>query len=463
MTAPRDYEVLVLGSGPAGQQAALQAARRGKRVALVERRHVVGGICLHVGTIPSKTLRESVLYLTGWRLRNIYGSSYAVKKQITMSDLVYRTNFVIDRELNVIQRNMARHGIDVIQGQARFAGPHEVIVSADGQEAALRSQAIVVATGTTAYRPPNIDFDDQTIIDSDQILQVRELPRRMTIIGAGVIGIEYASIFSTLDIEVTVVSRSSSFFGFVDREITDALAYHLRKRGVALRMNEVVSRIEREPDGSPTVVLESGKRIRSNLVMVASGRAGTAGELGLEAACVKPTDRGLVQVNEHFQTTAPHIYAVGDVIGFPSLASTSMEQGRRAACHILDLPDQSTMGVFPYGIYSIPEIAYIGRNEEELTAQSVPYETGVAHYREIAKGEILGDDNGMLKMLFHRETRKLLGVHAIGTDATEIIHIGQAVLSFGGTLDYFLDAVFNYPTFAECYKVAARDAAEKMG
>lgn len=423
---------------------------------------MVGGVCLHVGTIPSKTLRESVLYLSGWRLRNIYGSSYAVKNQITMSDLVVRTHFVIDRELNIIQRHMARDSVELVFGVARFTGPNEVMVSANGQETLLRADHIVIATGTTAYRPASIAFDDETVIDSDQVLQIKELPRRMTILGAGVIGIEYASIFSTLDIEVTVVSRSSSFFGFVDREITDALAYHLRKRGVALRMNEVVSRIEREADGSPCVLLESGKRIRSQLVMVASGRSGTAGQLGLETAGIRATERGLVKVDEHFRTEAEHIYAVGDVIGFPSLASTSMEQGRRAACHILGQRELPAMDVFPYGIYSIPEIAYIGRNEEELTAAGIPYETGVAHYREIAKGEMLGDDTGMLKMLFHRDTRKLLGVHAIGTDATETIHIGQAVMTLGGTLDYFLEAVFNYPTLAECYKVAARDAAEKL-
>jgi NAD(P) transhydrogenase len=440
----------------------LTTARKGKRVAIVERRQVVGGTCLHAGTIPSKTLRESVLYLTGWRLRNIYGSSYAVKDTITMADLVVRTNFVIDRELNVIRRNMTRAGVELFTGEARLTGPNSVSVHAGGKATALQADTIVIATGTTAYRPPNIEFDDTTVIDADQVLRIKELPRRMTIIGAGVIGIEYASIFSTLDIEVTVVSRSSAFFGFVDREITDALAYHLRKRGVALRMNEVVRGIEREGNGEPTVVLESGKRIRSQLVMVASGRAGTAEHLNLPSAGVQPTDRGLIRVDEHYRTEAPHIYAVGDVIGFPSLASTSMEQGRRAAHHILGTTDSKAMEVFPYGIYSIPEIAYIGSNEEELTAAAIPYETGVAHYREIAKGEMLGDDSGMLKLLLHRETRKLLGVHAIGTDATELIHIGQAVMAFGGTLDYFLGSVFNYPTLAECYKVAARDAADKM-
>jgi NAD(P) transhydrogenase len=462
VTETKAYDILVIGTGPAGQHAALHAAKRGRRVGIIERRRVLGGMCLHVGTIPSKTLRESVLYLTGWRLRNIYGSSYAVKQQITMPDLVVRTNFVIDRELNVIQRNMKRHGVDLHFGEARFTGPHTVVVVRETEEIMLHGDHVVVATGTTAYRPPNIAFDEVSVIDSDQVLDIKELPRRLTIIGAGVIGIEYASIFSTLDIEVTVVSRASSFFGFVDREITDALAYHLRKRGVVLRMNELVTGIEREADGSPTVLLQSGKRIRSQLVMVASGRAGTALQLGLESAGVTPTDRGLVTVNEHYQTEAPHLYAVGDVIGFPSLASTSMEQGRRAAAHILGMEDGPAMEAFPYGIYSIPEIAYIGKTEEELTAQGVPYETGVAHYREIAKGEMLGDDTGMLKLLVHRDTRLVLGVHAIGTDATEIIHIGQAVMALGGTIDYFLGSVFNYPTLAECYKVAARDAADKL-
>ena len=458
----RHYDLVVIGSGPAGQHAALHAAKRGKRVAIVERRQMVGGTCLHVGTIPSKTLRESVLYLTGWRLRNIYGHSYAVKSHITMSDLLYRTNFVIERELNVIQRSFGRYGIDVHAGSARFVDPHTVAVEGVEQQATLTADHFVVATGTTAYRPPNIPFNDRTVIDSDQIFEVKELPKRMTIIGAGVIGIEYASIFSTLDIDVTVVSRSSEFFGFVDREITDALTYHLRQRGVALRMNEVVSTIETDEQGSPTVVLESGKRVRSELVLVASGRSGTAQELALGTAGVTPTDRGLLKVNESYQTEVPHIYAAGDIIGFPSLASTSMEQGRKAVCHILQEPAEIRQDLFPYGIYSIPEIAYIGKNEEELTKEGVPYETGVARYREIAKGEIHGDDIGMLKMLVHAQTRKLLGVHVIGLDSTEIIHIGQAVMTFDGTLEYFIESVFNYPTLAECYKLAALDAQSKL-
>ncbi len=440
----------------------MHAAKRGWRVGIVEKRQVIGGSCLHVGTIPSKTLRESVLYLTGWRLRNIYGQGYAVKHQITMSDLLYRTNYVIDRELNCIQRAMDRHNVDLHFGVASFLDAHRIQVRSKSQESVLEAQHFVVATGTTAYRPPNISFNDRTIIDSDQILQIGELPKRLIIVGAGVIGIEYASIFSTLDIDVTVVSRSSNFFGFVDREITEALTYHLRGRGVALRMNEVVRSIDADVHNVPTVVLESGKQIRADLVMVASGRSGTARDLGLERAGVTPTDRGLINVNDQFQTEVPHIYAAGDIIGFPSLASTSMEQGRKAVYHMLGVPVSLQGNLFPYGIYSIPEIAYIGKNEEELTAESVAYETGVARYRDIAKGEIHGDDIGMLKLLVHRETRKLLGVHVIGLDATEIIHIGQAVMSLGGTLDYFIESVFNYPTLAECYKVAALDAQTKL-
>jgi NAD(P) transhydrogenase len=459
----KQYDLVVIGSGPAGQHGALLAARHGWKVAVVEQRQVVGGSCLHVGTIPSKTLREGALYLTGWRLRNIYGDGYAVKRRITMADLMFRTNYVIGRELNVLQHNFAREGIDLHFGQAQFRDEHTVVVVGTAQETTLQAQRFLVATGTTAYRPPNLPFNDKTIIDSDQVPSMTELPRRMVIIGAGVIGIEYASIFSTLDIDVTLVSRSSSFFGFVDREITDALTYHLRDRGVSLRMNEIVETIETEDDGTPTVVLESKKRIRTDLVMVASGRSGNAGGLQLQKAGVTPTDRGLLKVDDRYRTEAPHISAAGDVIGFPSLASTSMEQGRSAVAAMLGLPLASRQDLFPYGIYSIPEIAYIGRNEEELTAAGVPYETGVAHYREIAKGEMHGDDIGMLKMLFETGTRKLLGVHVIGLDATELIHIGQAVMSFGGTLDYFLESVFNYPTFAECYKVAALDAQAKMG
>jgi NAD(P) transhydrogenase len=458
----RSFRLVVIGSGPAGQQAALQAARRGWPVALVERRQVIGGVCLHVGTIPSKTLRAAVLHLTGWRLRAIYGHAYAVKRQITMEDLLFRTHHVIDRELNVMQRTMDRHGVEVLQGEARFLDAHHVEVQGPAQRAVLRGDHVLVATGTTAYRPPNIAFDGETVIDSDEVLGMKALPRRMVILGAGVIGIEYASMFSTLDIEVTVISRSTSFFGFVDREITDALTYHLRQRGVTLRMGETVRSVGHQRGSAPTVVLESGKQLRPDLVMVASGRAGTAGQLDLAHAGVTPTDRGLLTVDEHFRTAVPHVYAAGDVIGFPSLASTAMEQGRRAACHMLGLPESPRQDAFPYGIYSIPEVAYIGRTEEELTAAGVPYETGVARYRDVAKGEIYGDDIGMLKMLFHRESRALLGVHVIGMDATELIHIGQAVLLLGGGLDYFLDSVFNYPTLAECYKLAALDAQDKL-
>ncbi len=462
-----DYDMVVIGSGPAGQRAAIQSAKLDKRTALVERKGVLGGVCINSGTIPSKTLREAVDYLSGYRLRSVYGESYTLKQNITMEDLLFRTDYVIRHEIDVTRHQLQRNGVETISAEAAFVDPHTLrltMVDHTG-ERNITAANILIATGTEATRDPKIPFDGQNIFVSDDILTIKKLPRTLAVIGAGVIGCEYASIFSTLGVRVTLVDRARRLLPFVDSEIVESLDYHLRQNRMTLRFNETVSGIELAQNSTETRVkihLSSGKEIVAEKALYSIGRTGATGKLNLEAAGLKPDDRGRLKVNEHYQTEIPHIYAAGDVIGFPSLASTSLEQGRLAACHAFDVETKSTPALFPYGIYTIPEISYVGKNEEELTAANVPYEMGKASYREIARGQIIGDSIGMLKILFHRETRLLLGVHIIGESATELIHIGQAVISLGGTIDYFVNTVFNYPTLAECYKNAAFDGVNRL-
>jgi len=463
-----DYELLVIGSGPAGQRGAIQAAKLGKKTAIVERRTVVGGVCINTGTIPSKTLREAVLYLSGYRQRGIYGESYTVKQRITMEDLLFRTEHVVRHEIDVTRHQLLRNGVDLISAEAEFTGPHTVKMKfADGSgEREVTAQNILIATGTAATRGPDIPFDGQDVFVSDDILGLKTLPRTLAVVGAGVIGCEYASIFAALGIRVTVVDMRDRLLPFVDAEIAEALSYHLRENRVTLRLGEQVTGIEKEEHEQGTRVriqLASGKQIVGQKALYSIGRTGATHKLNLPAAGLQPDERGRLKVNSAYQTDAPHVYAAGDVIGFPSLASTSMEQGRMAACHAFGVPTSSAPALFPYGIYTIPEISYVGRNEEELTEQNVPYEVGKASYREIARGQIIGDSIGMLKLLFNRETHELLGVHIIGESASELVHIGQAVLAFGGKIDYFVQNVFNYPTLAECYKNAAFDGINRLG
>jgi NAD(P) transhydrogenase len=468
------YDMLVIGSGPAGQRAAIQAAKLNKRVAIVERKAVIGGVCINTGTIPSKTLREAVLYLSGYRLHSLYGASYSVKQNITMEDLLYRTDHVVRHEIDVTRHQLMRNQVEVFAAEASFIDPHVVRLTeaADGNGRSARTMRdvsaarIVLATGTEVTRDPNIPFDGKKICCSDDILSLERLPRTLTVVGAGVIGIEYASIFAALGVRVTVVDKRHRLLPFVDAEITDILAYHLRESRVTLRLGEEVSGMERITDGYGDRVrihLASGKQIVTDAALYSVGRTGATAALNLAAAGLPTDDRGRVSVNEHFQTAVPHIYAVGDVIGFPSLASTSMEQGRLAACHAFGVEATSVPALFPYGIYSIPEISMVGRTEEELTEEGVPYEVGKAHYREIARGQIIGDSSGLLKLIFHLDTHDLLGVHIIGDGASELVHIGQAVLAFGGRIEYFVNTVFNYPTLAECYKTAAFDGVNRLG
>jgi len=456
------YDMLVIGSGPAGQKAAIQAAKVGKKVGIIERKKVAGGICINTGTIPSKSLREAVLFLSGFRQRNLYGASYRVKKDITFEDLALRCDHVVKAEQEVIQNQLVRNHVDFITGTATFMDPHRLSIRQGSETNEHTADYIVVAVGTEPAHPPDLPFDGQSIIDSDGLLSLKELPKSLTIVGGGVIGCEYACIVATLGIPVVLVERRPRLLEFVDSEVIEALQYQMRSIGVTLRLNEEVVGIAKSPDHSVVLRLKSGKKISAPLLMYSVGRVGATTSLNLASVGIRPDERGRLKVNPDFQTSVPHIYAAGDVIGFPALASTSMQQGRHAACHAFGLVCETSTHLLPYGIYTIPEISMVGRNEDELTRDGIPYEIGVARYREIARGQLIGDTVGMLKLLFHSETRELLGVHVIGEGATELVHIGQAVIAHGGKLDYFLDAVFNYPTLAECYKVAALAALNKF-
>ncbi|GAA3102135.1 MULTISPECIES: Si-specific NAD(P)(+) transhydrogenase [Nonomuraea] len=457
-----DFDVVVLGSGPGGQKAAIAAAKLGKRVAVIEKRNMIGGVCINTGTIPSKTLREAVLYLTGLNQRELYGASYRVKDEITVTDLGMRTQHVIGREIQVIRAQLARNHVTVLQGTGRFLDPYTIGISGEDQdEKKVTADKIVIATGTSPARPASVEFDDKTVIDSDAILRLDRVPETLVVVGAGVIGIEYASMFAALGTKVTVIERRERMLEFCDLEIVEALKYHLRDLAVTFRFGENVAAVERRPRGALTL-LESGKIIPADCVMYSAGRQGKTAELCLEAAGLSADDRGRIKVDENFATEVPHIYAVGDVIGFPALAATSMEQGRLAAQHACGEPSGDLAELPPIGIYTIPEISFVGRSEDELTRDKVPFEVGISRYRELARGQIIGDSYGMLKLLVSSEDRRLLGVHVFGTGATELVHIGQTVMGCGGTVDYLVNAVFNYPTLAESYKVAALDAMNKM-
>jgi NAD(P) transhydrogenase len=456
------YDLIVIGSGPAGQKAAIAAAKQNWRVLLVERRReLLGGVSLHTGTIPSKTIREAILHLTGYRHRDVYDESYRRKREITMNDLRRKMLKVAQAEWQVIQDQFARNRITVVCGEAAFVDPHRIEVADRLEHHTFEASHILLAPGTRPARPKHIPFNGETVFDSDEILGLLNMPRSMVVIGGGVIGLEYAIMFATLGVQVTVVDGRSQLLEFCDHEIVDALLHHARSHGMSFRLGESVTDIHEPKPGLVAVELESGKRLLAETALFSVGRVGDTAALRLHLAGLEADDRGRLKCNEHFQTTVPHIYAVGDVVGFPALASTSMEQGRRAASHMMGRHFQPCPHM-PYGLFTIPEISMVGQSEEQLTAERVPYEVGVARFSEIARGHIAGDTTGMLKLLFHRESRTLLGVHVIGEAAAEIIHIGQAVMALGGTIDYFRDTVFNYPTMAECYKVAALDGLNKL-
>ncbi|HEV8714930.1 MAG TPA: Si-specific NAD(P)(+) transhydrogenase [Candidatus Binatia bacterium] len=454
------YDLAVIGSGPAGQKAAIQAAKLGKHVAIIDRSNCMGGMCIHYGAIPSKTLREAILYFTGFYHRQTYGVQR--RRDLTIQDLLGRCTQVVENETSVVIAQLERNRVEVVEGQAAFADEHTLKVSAADQTLSLTADHIIIAAGTVPARPDSIPFEDGVIIDANGLSTFSQLPRSLIVIGAGVIGTEYTSILALLGIEVTLIDQKPYLLDFVDQEIAEALSYHMRDVGVILHMNEEVVAIGKTPNGKVRATLKSGKRILADALLYAVGRYGATATLGLEGLGIQHDERGRIVVNERFQTALPHIYAVGDVIGFPSLASTSMEQGRLAACHAFGLPTSYRPNLLPYGIFTVPEISMVGQNEKQLTKDGIPYEIGVARYREIARGQILGDKVGMLKLLFHPESRQLLGVHAIGQGATELIHIGQTALAFNGTLDFFIENTFNYPTLAECYRVAALDGYNKV-
>jgi NAD(P) transhydrogenase len=458
------FDLVVIGSGPSGRRAAIQAAKLGKSVMVIENRLRLGGVSVHTGTIPSKTLRETVLNLSGWRERGFYGLSYRVKKDIEGADLGARLRKTLDYEIEVLEHQFARNGVRTFGGKARFKDEHSVsVIDHDGEEHVFGFDYAVIAVGTSPYRPANITFDDHTVLDSDSLISELRVPRSLTVVGAGVIGIEYATIFSALDVPVTIIEPRDNFLDFIDREIIEEFTHDLRKRGVTLRLGGKVERVERDGQGWAIAILNDGRQVRSDMLLYAAGRVGATADLGLEHCGVVPDERGRLKVNpETFQTQIPHIYAAGDVIGFPALASTSMEQGRIAALHAFGATMPHAPDFFPYGIYAVPEISTVGLTEARVRAQNIPYECGVARFSETSRGHIMGLQSGMMKMIVSLETRKLLGVHIVGEGATELIHIGQAVLNLNATLDYFVENTFNYPTLAEAYKIAALDAWNRM-
>ncbi|MFN8031933.1 MAG: Si-specific NAD(P)(+) transhydrogenase [Mycobacterium sp.] len=459
-----EYDLVVIGSGPGGQKAAIAAAKLGKTVAVVERGRMLGGVCVNTGTIPSKTLREAVLYLTGMSQRELYGASYRVKEKITPADLLARTQHVIGKEVDVVRNQLMRNGIELYTGHGRFLDEHTVLIDdpAHAERITVSARYVIIATGTKPARPVGVEFDENRVLDSDGILDLKSIPASMVVVGAGVIGIEYASMFAALGTKVTVVEKRDTMLEFCDPEIVESLRFHLRDLAVTFRFGEEVTAVDVGSAGTVTT-LASGKQIPAETVMYSAGRQGQTDHLDLANAGLESDNRGRIFVDDKtFQTKVDHIYAVGDVIGFPALAATSMEQGRLAAYHAFGEPTAGITPLQPIGIYSIPEVSYVGATESELTKDAIPYEVGVSRYRELARGQIAGDSYGMLKLLVSNEDLKLLGVHIFGTNATEMVHIGQAVMGCGGTVEYLVDAVFNYPTFSEAYKVAALDVMNKM-
>ncbi|MGH3785461.1 MAG: Si-specific NAD(P)(+) transhydrogenase [Pseudonocardiaceae bacterium] len=458
-----DYDLLVIGSGPGGQKAAIAAAKLGKRVCLAERRNMMGGVCANTGTIPSKTLREAVLYLTGFAQRDMYGASYRVKSEITVADLLARTQHVVGREVEVTRSQLLRNHVDLLGGTARFEDPQTVTVQGEarGDHTTVTAEKIVIATGTKPARPPEVEFDDEHVLDSDGVLRMQRVPRSMVVVGAGVIGIEYASMFAALGTRVTVVEKHPQMLQFCDPEVVESLKFHLRDQAVTFRFGEEVAKVEIAPKGTITS-LASGKRVAADMVLYSAGRQGVTDELLLEKAGLAADQRGRITVDRQYRTAVPHIFAVGDVIGFPALAATAMNQGRLAAYHAFGEPARELQELQPIGIYTVPEISYCGRTEAELTQSAVPYEVGMARYRELTRGAIVGDSYGMLKLLVSTDDRTLLGVHVFGTNATDLVHIGQAIMGCGGTIDYLVDTVFNYPTLSGAYKVAALDVTNKI-
>lgn len=457
------YDLLVLGSGPAGQKAAIQAAKLRKRVVVVEKDQV-GGASVNTGTLPSKTLKDAIYHLHGFKLRSFTNVSVSLKKSFTMRDLMARKDHVIKNELAIVTNQLERNDVEIVHGTASFVDAHTIRIDTQhGHEEHLSADFIVIATGSRPRHELAIPFNSKNICDSDSILSAETMPKTMAVLGGGVIGCEYATMFAAFGVKVTLIDRRQELLRFVDQEIIQALIYQMRTSGVNVKLNEEIGEIKLDDRGRVVTGLKSNKTVITDMLLFTMGRISNTDELNLDAVGITTDKTGLVKVNEYYQTVVPHIYAAGDVIGFPGLASTSMEQGRLSSCHAFKVERSSLPKMMPYGIYTIPEISTVGKSEEELTKENVPYEVGRAFYKEIARGQIFGDLEGLLKLIFHRDTLELLGVHIIGEGATELIHIGQAVLTYGGKVDYFVQNVFNYPTLAECYRTAALDGINRLG
>jgi NAD(P) transhydrogenase len=458
------YDMVVIGSGPSGRRAAIQSAKLGKTVMVIDKGSRLGGVSVHTGTIPSKTLRETVLNLSGWRERGFYGRGYRVKQDISIGDLIQRLHKTLDHEVEVLQHQFMRNGVRHIRATAKFVAPDRLQLTNENDDITeVGFNCAMISVGTRPYRPESVPFDNKHVFDSDEMLSLEQLPRTLTVIGGGVIGVEYATIFSALDVPVTLIESRNTILDFVDRDIVDDFLHQMRDRGMAVRLGSSVKDIAVEK-GSVEITLADGRTVRSQIALYAAGRSGNIGSLGLDTVGIEVDSRGRIKANpETFQTTVPNIYAAGDVIGFPSLASTAMEQGRVAACHAFGVNLPPPPETFPYGIYSVPEISTVGQSEEQVRSSGIPYEVGVARFRETSRGHIMGVDSGFLKLVFSIESRRLLGAHIVGEGATELIHIGQAVINLGGTVDFFVNNTFNYPTLAEAYKIAGLDAWNRMG
>ena len=457
------YDLIIIGSGPAGRAAAIQAGKLKRKVLVVDRKDRLGGVSVHTGTIPSKTLRETVLNLSGYRERSFYGRSYRVKDNIDAGDLKARLHMTLDHEVDVLEHQFNRNHVDTLLGMAKFVGPNEIEVATEaGDTSRITGDKFLIATGTKTYRPDYVPFNGRTVVDSDEFLEMSEIPRSLVVVGAGVIGVEYATMFSALDVTVTLIEPRDSFLDFIDSALISDFTHQIKENGVDLRLGSAITQIE-DAGKHVEVSLENGRHVRADMLLFAAGRMGATDKLGLEVVGLKTDHRGRLEVDrKSYQTKVPHIYAAGDVIGHPSLASTSLQQGRVAGCHALDTPTLGESPWFPYGIYSVPEISTCGMSEEEMQEREIPYEIGVARFRETSRGQIMGLEHGMLKMLVSLKTRRVLGVQIVGEGATELIHIAQAVLNIKGTVDYFVKNTFNYPTLAEAYKIAGLDAFNRM-
>jgi len=454
----KNYDLLVIGTGPAGEKAAAQAAYFGKRAAIVESSLDFGGACINTGTIPSKILRESALYFSGIKQRGLYGVDYSLREGLTIESFMHRKDVLVAEERRKVSDNLAAHHVDVIHGVASFKDPHTLAVTTRHEEiVGLQADFILIATGSRPHRPPEIPFDDQITFDSDSILKMGRIPASLAVIGGGVIGCEYASIFTALGVQVALVDGRDRVLPFLDAEISEKLRERLSSLGVNFLLEERMARIERTGQGVH-IELQSGKTLDTDTALFAAGRRGATDELHLENAGLALNKRGYIEVNESYRTSVPSIYAAGDVIGFPALASTSMEQGRVAVCHAFGFQYKKRVAsMLPMGVYTIPEISAAGETEASCKEKGIEYEVGRARYANNARGLIAGDSTGLLKLIFRRSDRQLLGVHILGESATELIHLGMMVLETGGSLDLFIDFVFNFPTLSEMYKYAAYD------